>query len=151
MDHIQSRARSIMSEKADDVVKSLLDRHPTGSLRPFWKFVGPDGVARTFDLSKLSPQQRVEFRVHMMLQLFSENLSPQAHAPIGAEKLLSLLVTPNRLEEAIGDFDDGYHREVKRHGIYHAKRWYYWQVFMLVVRGIFDAASSAAKLWLGLG
>jgi hypothetical protein len=70
--------------------------------------------------------------------------------PATIEKFLSYLLSPDRLEEAIGDFEDGYHLMLKRHGVGHARRWYCWQVFMVAARGAFDAAWRAVRIWRGL-
>lgn len=71
--------------------------------------------------------------------------------PQAAEKMLSLLVSPKRLEEALGDFAEQFHREVERHGLAHARRWYWWQALMVGAHGIFDLACRAAKIWSGFG
>jgi hypothetical protein len=74
----------------------------------------------------------------------SSSLSPER-----LEKLLSYLLPPNRLEEAIGDFEKGYRLMLQRHGRDHAERWYRWEVLMIVVRGVFDVARRAAQIWGG--
>src|ERR1044071_1822316 len=51
-----------------------------------------------------------------------------AHSPpISAEKLLSYLLSPDRLEEVLGDFEQHFLFLVNRpgHGISNARRWYW--------------------------
>jgi hypothetical protein len=72
--------------------------------------------------------------------------------PERAEKFLSLMLPPTRIEEAIGDFEEGYLVMLDRHGIGHARRWYWIQVIKVAARGLFDAACKAAKIiWGGFG
>jgi hypothetical protein len=68
-----------------------------------------------------------------------------------AEQLLSFFLTPDELEEKIGDFEGGYALMLERHGLGHARRWYWWQVLMLGFQRVFDAACRAAKVWSGFG
>jgi hypothetical protein len=75
--------------------------------------------------------------------------SREKSLPKAAERLLSCLLTPDRLEEAIGDFEDGFALMVSRHGIGHARRWYWWQIIAVALRGGFEAALRAAKMWFG--
>jgi hypothetical protein len=71
--------------------------------------------------------------------------------PAQAENLLCHLVSPDRLHEVLGDFEEGYRLVFARHGVACARRWYRWQVFMVAVRGLIDAACKAAKVWSGFG
>jgi hypothetical protein len=57
--------------------------------------------------------------------------------PPSAEKFLSLVVSPKRLEEALGDLEQGFHRLNQRHGRPHAVRWYYWHVAGIALGGLF--------------
>ncbi|MGH7054856.1 MAG: permease prefix domain 2-containing transporter [Stellaceae bacterium] len=68
-------------------------------------------------------------------------------APPTAERLLSFLLPPERLEEAIGDFEEGYRLMLRRHGKGHASRWYYWQIFKIVLMGASEAALKAIRIW----
>ncbi len=43
-----------------------------------------------------------------------------------AEKWLSFFILPDRLEEVIGDLDEGFVFMQTRHGIGHARRWYWY-------------------------
>jgi len=81
-----------------------------------------------------------------------DSLTPSKGAqrvPQAAEKLLSYLLSPDRLEEAIGDFEDGYKLMLNRHGIAHARRWYWWQVFKIAVTAVFDLVSKTVRVWAG--
>jgi hypothetical protein len=71
--------------------------------------------------------------------------------PSNAETLLSYLLPPDRLQEVLGDFDEGYRLMVDRHGLRPARRWYWWQVLMVGIRGAFDTACRVAKIWGGFG
>ena len=66
--------------------------------------------------------------------------------PSLGEKVLSLLTTPERLEEAIGDFEQGFRLLATRQGLPHAHRWYYWQVIKFAVRSIWPLISELLKL-----
>ncbi len=66
--------------------------------------------------------------------------------PRTAEKFLSFLISPDRLEEAIGDFEEGYRLMLKRHDIVHARRWYWEQVLKEALSGAFR---FAWKIWAG--
>jgi len=65
--------------------------------------------------------------------------------PSLGEKVLSFLVTPERLEEAIGDFEQGFRLLATRQGLPHARRWYYVQVIKLAVRLIWPLISHLLK------
>ena len=69
--------------------------------------------------------------------------------PASAEMLLSCILTPARLEETLGDFEEGYRLMLDRHNIGHARRWYWCQVVKIVVLGLFDLAGRVAKMWFG--
>jgi hypothetical protein len=69
--------------------------------------------------------------------------------PAGAAKLLALMLTPDRLEEVLGDFDESYGLLAERHGVRFARNWYRWQVMMLAVRGAGKLTWRAAKAWFG--
>jgi hypothetical protein len=56
--------------------------------------------------------------------------------PPAGEKMLSLIVSPHRLEEALGDLEHGFHRLYQRHGRPHAVRWYYWHLAGIAVGGV---------------
>ena len=71
--------------------------------------------------------------------------------PPRAENILCHLVSLDRLHEVLGDFEEGYRLMLARHGLATARRWYRWQVFMVAVRGLIDAARKAAKIWGGFG
>lgn len=71
--------------------------------------------------------------------------------PVAAEQIVSVLIPANRLEEALGDLDEGFALMLKRHGLVHARRWYWCQVIKVVGRGLFDVACKAAKIWSGFG
>jgi len=75
--------------------------------------------------------------------------------PVKAEKLLSFLISPEKLEEAIGDFEDGYRLLLERHGRGHARRWsrrwYCWPVFMGCGSRHLESAYRAGKIWSGFG
>lgn len=71
--------------------------------------------------------------------------------PAKAARLLSYLLSPDRLQEALGDFDEGYALMLERHDIGHACRWYWIQVIKLIVWGLFGAACKVAKIWGGFG
>lgn len=71
--------------------------------------------------------------------------------PIAAERLLSLIVSPDRLEEKLGDFEERFGFMTKRHGVGHARCWYWWQVSAIIVRGGLKAALQAAKIGGGFG
>jgi hypothetical protein len=75
----------------------------------------------------------------------------EAATPPAAEKILSLLISPDRLEEVVGDFEQGYRFLLKRHGRGYARLWYWGQVFMVGAQGASDAACRAAKIWAGFG
>jgi hypothetical protein len=69
--------------------------------------------------------------------------------PIPAEKLLSYLLSPERLEEVLGDFEERFRFLVHRHGAAHARRWYRWQVGKIAIRGPISAlVRMAIRVWL---
>jgi hypothetical protein len=74
---------------------------------------------------------------------------PPLKPPPAAEKLLSFLISPGRLEERLGDFEEKFGFLAMRHGIGHARRWYWWQLISIALRDGFDAALQAAKIWFG--
>lgn len=71
--------------------------------------------------------------------------------PSSAEKLLSLLYSPERLPEKLGDFEEGFHLLATRHGFRHARRWYRWQVALAAAHqvgaGIRWLAETLGKVW----
>ena len=71
--------------------------------------------------------------------------------PVDAERILSFLVTPERLEETIGDFAEGFHLMTQLHGVVHARHWYYWQVALVAAREALTAAWKGLRIWVGLG
>jgi hypothetical protein len=101
----------------------------------------------------------VAFHVgEMRFSLFDPNaeagpiwLPIAAMPPDNAERVLSYLLRPDRLQEALGDFDEGFALMLDRHGVGYARRWYWVQVTKLAARGLFDAACKAAKIWGGFG
>ncbi len=56
--------------------------------------------------------------------------------PPSAEKILSLVVSPGRLEEAQGDLKQRFRWLYQRHGRSHAVRWYYWHVASIAIGGV---------------
>jgi hypothetical protein len=69
--------------------------------------------------------------------------------PAGAEKLLALMLTPDRLEEVLGDFEEDYHLLAGRHGARFARNWYLWQVAMIAVRAVGKVSWRAIREWFG--
>jgi hypothetical protein len=65
--------------------------------------------------------------------------------PSLGEKVLSFLVTPERLEEKIGDFEQGFRVLATRQGLSHAYRWYYGQLVILAVRLIWSLILDLLK------
>jgi hypothetical protein len=61
------------------------------------------------------------------------------------------LLTPDRLEEAVGDFEDGFALMAARQGIGHARRWYCWQVLRIALRGAFDVFWKVLKASVDFG
>ena len=73
--------------------------------------------------------------------------APPAHA----ERVLACLLPPHRIEEALGDAEQGYHVMVLHHGARFARFWYGWQIAMIVARGTFKGACRIIRIWAGLG
>jgi len=69
--------------------------------------------------------------------------------PLAAERLLSFLIAPDKLEERLGDFEEGFGFLIKHDGLGHARRWYWWQIIRAALRAGFDAALQVAKIWFG--
>jgi hypothetical protein len=67
--------------------------------------------------------------------------------PQAAERLLFYLLSADRLEEAIGDFEDGYKLMFERHGATQARRWYWWQVFKVALIAVFNLVSKIVRIW----
>jgi hypothetical protein len=112
-----------------------------------------------------NPDERYQFRAKVLhseldetvkqlaeLRKTLDSLAPSKMAqpvPQAAERLLSYLLSPDRLEEAIGDFEGGYKLMFERHGIAHARRWYWRQVFKVAVMAVFDLVSTTLRIWAG--
>jgi hypothetical protein len=60
-------------------------------------------------------------------------------------------MSPDHLEERIGDFEEGFALMVKRHDLGHARRWFLWQVFMIAARGAVYATVRVLKVWTDFG
>jgi hypothetical protein len=56
--------------------------------------------------------------------------------PPFAAKLLSYVVPPGRLEEALGDLEQGFRRLCQCCGRAHAVRWFYWHVAGIAIGGL---------------
>src|SRR5712691_9113871 len=67
--------------------------------------------------------------------------------PAPAERLLSCVIQPDRLQEALGDFDEGYNLMLARHGVVQAHRWYWIQVIKLIGLGLFEFAVRILRAW----
>jgi hypothetical protein len=71
--------------------------------------------------------------------------------PPAAEKLLTLLLSPDRLEEVLGDYEEKFQFLADRHGLAHARRWYWVQVVKIAISGPVNAAlRTAIRIWRDL-
>jgi hypothetical protein len=109
------------------------------------------GVIKTIPEDLITSVEQLETRAKILSTQCRLNLvvlaNPKGLPPPRAEKVLSFLLPPDKLEEVIGDFEDGYRLLFERHGRGHAQGWYCWQVFMVAIGGIINAAYRAAKIW----
>src|SRR5260370_27132170 len=65
----------------------------------------------------------------------------EVSSPEAAQKLLALILPLNRVEEALGDFEEGFRRAFERHGKRFPYFWYWWQVSMIASRRGIEALS----------
>jgi hypothetical protein len=81
----------------------------------------------------------------------SVKLTDISPPPVLAERVLACLIPPQRIEEALGDAEQGYHVMVVCHGVRFARFWYSWQIATIVARGAFNGVGRVIKIWTGLG
>jgi hypothetical protein len=110
-------------------------------------------VSIVLDAPASDPQLKLEITervLHAGVVQGDPHQHPASHSgimvPSWGEKVLSFLATPERLEEAIGDFAQGFQLLAARQGLPHARRWYYWQVTVFAVRSIWPLISGLLKL-----
>jgi hypothetical protein len=63
----------------------------------------------------------------------ASNIARLSNIPTLAERLLSLVCTPDRLEVVLGDMEEGFAKLAARHGEKFARRWYWWQTARTMV------------------
>jgi hypothetical protein len=68
--------------------------------------------------------------------------------PRSGETVLALVVSTDRLEEALGDLEETFHSLCARRGEAYARRIYFCQVAGIVTRTLTSAAFQAALAWL---
>jgi hypothetical protein len=104
--------------------------------------IGPSGGPTGAGITRLT----VDTSLSVDTIVLRGDRTAEFFVPSLGEKVLSLLTTPERLEEAIGDFEQGFRLLATRQGLPHAHRWYYWQVIKFAVRSIWPLISELLKL-----
>ncbi len=86
-------------------------------------------------------------RWEQQLPLAEPRRMARPDVPRLGEQLLSFLVAPERLEERLGDMEQGFRVMLERHGPGHAKRWYWAQVVGIAAAGAARLVVRVAKIW----
>ncbi len=152
-DHAPSRketwfvALKLLGEATDGLAKGLVfEKHVSGSqLRE---------AAEQFAhlLTNGVTEEEVSRRARDFLVVAAgARLVEDQTLPTRAERILSYLLPPDRLHEALGDFEEGYHLMSARHGQAYAKRWYWFQVLKVVAGAALSAVRKIIVVWVGLG
>jgi hypothetical protein len=117
------------------------------NLRPFFN----DVHDRYQFLSKVLYSELDETEKQLAeIRITLDNLAqPKVAQPMPqvAERLLSYLLSPDRLEEAIGDVEDGYNLIFERHGAAQARPWYWLQVLKIGLSHVFNLVSKIVRIW----
>jgi hypothetical protein len=147
--HVQEILRSygISAEEIYVEYRRYYVTDTQGNLRPFFN----DVHDRHQFLSKVLYSELDETEKQLVeLRRTLDNLAqPKVAQPMPqvAERLLSYLLSPDRLEEAIGDFEDGYNLIFERHGAAQARRWYWLQVLKIGLSHVFNLVSKIVRIW----
>jgi len=117
-----------------------------GATGPFGRPTGPTGAGATGLMKAADAALKAKAALTVDAVVVRGRRTAGFIVPSLGEKVLSFLVTHERLEEAIGDFEQGFRMLATRQGLPHAHRWYYWQVIKLAVRKIWPLISDLLKL-----
>jgi hypothetical protein len=118
-----------------------------GNLRPV--FNNAQDRHQFFSKVLHSELDETEKRLGELRRTLDNLAQPKVAQPMPqvAERLLSYLLSPDRLEESIGDFEDGYNLIFERHGAAEARRWYWLQVLKIGLSAVFSLVSKLVRIW----